>query len=234
MIFKGTVPGTISIAALNALTVYNAGWTYRVTSAGTIRGQVAEIGDLVIATVDRASAGVDADWTIVQTNIDGSVVGPASSVDNHVALFSGTSGKSIKDSGLVLSGSNTGDQTLFEAVAPSTQAFGDTASQGVSEYASRRDHKHAMPAAPTLSSLGGVAKYATTIVGTGAATTFDITHNLNTEDVQIRVRISADGDSAGVYDFVEVDIQVRTVNMARITFAVAPTNAEYYRVIIIG
>jgi hypothetical protein len=42
----------------------------------------------------------------------GDVVGPASSVDSRVAMFDGTTGKLIKDSGLTLSGSNTGDQTL--------------------------------------------------------------------------------------------------------------------------
>lgn len=112
MVFKGTVGvgGTHTIAAFDLLVVYEAGWTYRVITAGTIKGVVAEIGDLFMATVDRASLGVDADWTVVQTNLDGAVVGPASAVTNRVATFNGTSGKLIQDSGLLLSGSNTGDE----------------------------------------------------------------------------------------------------------------------------
>jgi hypothetical protein len=43
------------------------------------------------------------------------VVGPASAADGKVVLFDGTTGKLIKDSGLSLSGSNTGDQTLNQA-----------------------------------------------------------------------------------------------------------------------
>lgn len=39
----------------------------------------------------------------------GDVVGPGSSVDNRVVFFDGTTGKLIKDSGLALAGSNTGD-----------------------------------------------------------------------------------------------------------------------------
>ncbi len=76
MVFKGTIGtgGTHTIAAFNALVVYNAGWTYRVIEAGTIKGNACEIGDLLIATVDRASAGVNADWTVAQTNIDGAVI----------------------------------------------------------------------------------------------------------------------------------------------------------------
>jgi protein associated with RNAse G/E len=42
----------------------------------------------------------------------GDVVGPAGATNNHVVFFDGATGKLIKDSGLGLSGSNTGDQTL--------------------------------------------------------------------------------------------------------------------------
>ncbi len=42
----------------------------------------------------------------------GDVIGPASAVADHVVTFNGTSGKAIKDSGLTLSGTNTGDQTI--------------------------------------------------------------------------------------------------------------------------
>jgi hypothetical protein len=50
----------------------------------------------------------------------GDVVGPASAVDSNVAMFDTTSGKLIKDSGLTLSGSNTGDQTLSDATLSTT------------------------------------------------------------------------------------------------------------------
>lgn len=42
----------------------------------------------------------------------GDVTGPASAVDGNVVFFDTTTGKLIKDSGLTLSGSNTGDQDL--------------------------------------------------------------------------------------------------------------------------
>lgn len=43
------------------------------------------------------------------TVASGDVVGPASSTNNNVALFDGATGKLLKDSGLGLSGTNTGD-----------------------------------------------------------------------------------------------------------------------------
>jgi len=112
MIFKGTIGtgGTLTLAAFNALVVYDAGWSYKVITAGTYKGVVSEIGDMFIATVDRASGGVNADWTVVQANLDGAVIGPASAGSGNVVTFDGTSGKLIQDSGLTLSGSNTGDE----------------------------------------------------------------------------------------------------------------------------
>jgi hypothetical protein len=47
----------------------------------------------------------------------GDVVGPASSVNNKVVFFDGTTGKLIKDSGLSLAGTNTGDETTTTAGA---------------------------------------------------------------------------------------------------------------------
>ena len=69
MIFKGTLGTSGTITALP--TTYNIGWTYRVITAGTYAGATCEVGDLIIALVDRAGTGnVNADWTVAQTNID--------------------------------------------------------------------------------------------------------------------------------------------------------------------
>jgi len=106
MVFKGTVGtgGTFEIAAFNALATYQAGWAYKVITAGTVKGKVVEIGDLVIATVDRAGSGqLDTDWIVVQTNVDGAVTGAASSMADAIAVFNGTTGKIIKDSTVLVS-----------------------------------------------------------------------------------------------------------------------------------
>lgn len=105
MLFKGTLGTNGTITALP--TTYEAGWTYRVITAGTYAGKVCEVGDLIIAIKDcysSASASTD-DWTVAQTNIDGAVTGPTNSTDAHVAVFNGTSGKIIKDSGFTIGSS---------------------------------------------------------------------------------------------------------------------------------
>lgn len=59
MVFKGTVGvgGTYEIAAFNSLATYNTGWTYKVTTAGTIKGNECEVGDTIIAAETRTGSG---------------------------------------------------------------------------------------------------------------------------------------------------------------------------------
>lgn len=69
MLFKGTLGISGTITELPS--IYEIGWTFKVTTAGTYAGNVCEVGDLIIAIVDRESGGgVNTDWTVAQTNID--------------------------------------------------------------------------------------------------------------------------------------------------------------------
>lgn len=72
-------------------------------------------------------------WRVVGGVEVANVVGPSSAVNNHVVFFDGTTGKLIKDSGLTLSGTNTGDQNLFSMIQVSGQAnvTADTTTQAL-------------------------------------------------------------------------------------------------------
>lgn len=92
----------------------NSGDTYRVSVAGKVGGASGpnvEIGDMIMCFVDATASGtqvaVGANWDIIQTNIDGAVVGPASSVTTDLVAFSGTSGKVVADSGVAISTDGT-------------------------------------------------------------------------------------------------------------------------------
>ena len=72
MIYKGTIGTGGTITSLPNIG-YKTGWTYKVITAGTYAGQVCEIGDMIIALNDGPSSGssvVNADWTVVQNNVD--------------------------------------------------------------------------------------------------------------------------------------------------------------------
>lgn len=64
--------------------------------------------------------------------------------------------------------------------------------------------------------------------GDGAATQYDITHNLNTKDVLVQIyRV------ASPYDQVEMEVEHLTVNAVRLRSTIAPT-ANEYRVVVLG
>ena len=70
-----------------------------------------------------------------------------------------------------------------------------------------------------------VRKYATN-VGNGSATSFVVTHNLNTQDVIVKVR-----DNASPFAFMEPDVEATSANTVTVRFATAPTTNQY-RVVI--
>jgi hypothetical protein len=94
MVFKGTIGSTgATVTALPDS--HTAGWTYVVATAGTYAGETCEVGDM-ITCVKTGTAAANADWNVVQNNINGAVTGPASAVDSQVAVFNGSTGKIIK------------------------------------------------------------------------------------------------------------------------------------------
>ena len=98
MQFKGTIGASGDSPDYTSLpNTHKSGWSYKVVTAGTYAGKPCEIGDMIICIKDGTAAN-NADWTVVQGNLDGAVTGPSSSVSEHIAVFNGTSGKIIKDS----------------------------------------------------------------------------------------------------------------------------------------
>jgi len=87
----------------------------------------------------------------------GDVDGPASSVDNRVVFFDGTTGKLIKDSGLTLAGSNTGDQTSVSGNAGTATALqtartiGGTSFDGSANITQPFDVTGGLPGVPAAS-----------------------------------------------------------------------------------
>ena len=227
MIFKGTVGvgGTLTGAAFNALVVYNSGWSYKIITAGTYKGVVAEVGDQYMPTVDRASSGVNADWTVIQTNIDGAVTGPASSGNNNVAIFNGTSGKLIKDSGVSISGSNSGDEVQ---ATTTVKGIAEIATQ--TEVNTGADNTRIVTPLALKSTLGITANLSTTLTYSqlvGGAISQVITHSIGNQFVQVSVY-----EVAGM-DEVECEVELTSATTTTLKFNIAPAS-NALRVVIIG
>jgi hypothetical protein len=74
----------------------------------------------------------------------------------------------------------------------------------------------------------GTAKFAATIMGDNLETNFAVTHGLGTADVQVSVRnLTTDA-------LVMTDVTVTDNNTVTIGFAIAPTSAQSYRVVVVG
>lgn len=127
LVYKGTIDCSVNPNYPAA----DAGHLYVVSVAGKIggvSGVEVEVGDMAICNTDGTASGnqatVGSYWNVIQKNIVGAVTGPSSSTNNNVVFFDGTTGKIIKDSGLTLSGSNTGDQVVpANTTATSGQYF---------------------------------------------------------------------------------------------------------------
>ena len=77
--------------------------------------------------------------------------------------------------------------------------------------------------------LGFTTKFSQDITGNGVLTSFTVTHNLGTTDVQVQVQ-----DSANSFETVYPNTRLTSANVATIIFGVAPLNAVVYRVVVIG
>jgi hypothetical protein len=159
----------------------DAGELYIVSVAGKIGGAsgvVVEVGDLAICNTDGTASGDQATvgtyWNVIQKNIDGAVTGPASSTTNNVAFFDGSTGKVIKDSGLTLSGSNTGDETT--ATIKTKLGTASTSTDGYlssSDFTTFNNKENAITAGTTSQYFRGDKTFQTldkTAVGLGNVT----------------------------------------------------------------
>ena len=93
----------------------NAGELYIVSVAGKIggvSGNAVEIGDMLICNTDSTASGnqatVGSYWNAIQKNIEGYIIGPASSTNNTLPVFDGATGKLLKNGIITDNGTNIG------------------------------------------------------------------------------------------------------------------------------
>lgn len=108
MSYMGTVTSASELPAN-----HTKGWTYKVATAGTYAGKVCEVGDMIICNTSGNSAN-NAHWDVIQNNIDGAVTCTTTSVNAHIAIFNGTTGKIIKDSGFTIGTSVPANATFTD------------------------------------------------------------------------------------------------------------------------
>lgn len=119
--------------------------------------------------------------------------------------------------------------TTFGISAPSasetTAGIAEIATQAETD-AGTDDARIVTPA--KLANWSGRLRKFSTSIGDGSATSYTITHSLNTRDVIVRLF-----PNSGDYDDVEVDVRRPTTTTCTLVFATAPAS-NAYRVVVLG
>jgi len=192
-----------------------AGDYWFVTTAGTVGGVAFNVGDVIIAKVNNASTTLASDWIQLEVNRDQATESILGLVE--IATQSET---------------NTGTSDTV-AVTPLKLA-GRTATEtrtGIAEIATQievntgtDDERFVTPLKLKSFFDAAVGGFAAN-VGNATATSFAITHNLNTRDVLVSIYDNA------TYEEVIVDVVLTSTTVVTVTFAIAPAS-NAYRVII--
>ena len=203
------------------------GYTYVVTVARTFHGEAVQIGDMIIAKQGNPTAL--AHWTLVNKNIP-DILDASETVKGIVELATnaetntGTdTTRAVHPAGLkyVLDNRNA-SETVRGLIELATQAEANAGTDAV---------RAITPATlagvlGTGASLTNARKFTQTL--TTSATSYTITHNLNSQAVVVSVR-----DTATPFNEVEVDVTITGANTIVLAFNTAPA-ANKYAVTVIG
>lgn len=173
---------------------YKAGESYRVAEAGTYVGVECEVGDLILVVKDYvAETASDADFMVLQANIDGAVTSTADvTTIGEIVVFDSVTGRVIKGSGVQIASLN---DAIAKAHEHSNKEVLDTYNKSQTELlAAAKTEAQALVTAHEAAvntALDGKADKATTLEGYGITDAYTkaaidekvqiITDNLNTK-----------------------------------------------------
>lgn len=140
-VFKGTLAIGAELPAANCGDVYRVVANASGATSGTITGITVHENDTLTCLKDNTAAKATADWIVTHVNHDGEVMGPSSAIDKHVAIFDGTTGKLIKDSGLTIGTS-----------VPANAKFTDTTYNDMAGATAAKAGTHGLVPAPAAGS----------------------------------------------------------------------------------
>ena len=188
-------------------TGYEVGQTFRVAEAGTYAGVECETGDLIIVIKDYADGTAsNADFLVVQANVDGAVTGPDASTDANIVVFDGTTGRKIKDSSVTIASVS---DAVAKAHEHANKAILDTFTKNettlISELQSYADGKvEGLVSDEELTSTLGSYYTKTDVDGLLAP----ITQNLNTKigNTELQAALGELGDGVTVKEYVDTAV----------------------------
>ena len=214
LIFQGGYDASSAAPNSSAL----KGWTYAVTVAGNGGGfftTALEVGDLIIAEQDNPTT--EADWTEVQKNVD-----VATATVKGIANFPTAGGLSVSSGAVSLATSGVSAGTYGDANSVSQVTVNN---KGVVTSAANVDiaitSSQVTDFCSAVDSCVDATNYKTSF-GNGVATSFTITHSLNTRDVITQIY-----SNIAPYDTVQCTVERTTLNTLTVSVASAPATNEF-------
>lgn len=175
-------------------TNYKAGQHFRVAEAGTYAGVECEVGDLILVVKNHnADAASDADFMVLQANIDGAVTSASETTTiGEIVVFDSVTGKVIKGAGVQIASLNDAIAKAHEHANKTVlDSYDKTQSELLAAAKSEAEglvaaHENAVNEAlagkadkgTTLADYGITDAYTTTVIDGKLQT---ITDNLNTK-----------------------------------------------------
>lgn len=191
-------------------TDYKVGQTFRVAEAGTYADVECETGDLIIVIKDYAAEGAsNADFLVVQANVDGAVTGPNASTDANIVVFDGATGRKIKDSSVTIASVS---DAVAKAHEHANKAILDTFTKNETQLLGEVDSKIAT-ALGDYATTEDLADYVTTQTyetdkATNESRFSTIETNLNTKitATDLANKIGEIGDGVTVKEYVDTAV----------------------------
>ncbi len=184
-----------------------------VTAAGTVQGQVFNIGDVIIANKANPSTTLAADWIFLESNRDQAsttILGFVMLADNATTQTGTDTQRAVTPAGLA---SLTATETRRGLSERATEAEG-LALADTERYISPAVLGAVLEASFTSQKFVGA-------IGNGTLTTIPVTHNLNSNDITVNLYEVSTG----------LEVFTRwgrsSVNAISLQFTVAPTAAQY-------
>lgn len=191
---SSTFPGTSLI---------KKGAYWYVSVAGTVQGQVFNVGDVLIANKDNPSTTLATDWIFLETNRDQATT----TLLGLVFLATNAEVQTGTDANKAVTPASLSARTATEARTGVIEIANQTETNlGLDDTRAVTPLKLATYVAAVVASGGYAATF-----GDGTATAYTITHGLNTLDVIAVVKKVSDGSS------VIIDWRASTVNAIIIT-----------------
>ena len=172
---------------------YKAGQTWRVAKAGTYAGNKCEAGDLIICIKSHAAEGAEnADFMVVQANIDGAVTSTATtSTVGDIVVFDAATGRVIKSSGVNIASLN---DAIAKSHEHSNKAILDTYDKDQTALLEAAKTEAQVLVDAVKKTLEGKADKATTLEGYGitdAYTKAEVEGKLKTLSDNINTKVDA-------------------------------------------